>query len=87
MLRHFSGLFMLSLPFLCTLLVLVRVFGHDVLEVTPQRFYRRELGADLGNFFEGTIELVDVLENEFEALYQRSVPWTIGSHSGVQRCV
>jgi len=78
---------MLSLPFLCTLLALVRVLGHDVLEVTPQRFYGRELGADLGNFFKGTIELVDVLENEFEALHQRSVSWTIGPHSGVQRCV
>ena len=35
MFHHFSSLFVLGLPLLYALLVLVRVLGHDVLEVTP----------------------------------------------------
>lgn len=69
---------MFSLSLLCSFLVLVWVFGHDVLEVAPKRFHGREFGANLGDFFEGTIELVDVLQDEFEALDRRSVQETLG---------
>lgn len=64
---------MFGLPLLCTLLILVRVLGHDVLEMAPQRFNRGEFSADLSDFLEGSIQLVDVLEDEFEALEARSV--------------
>lgn len=68
MFRHFSGLFVLSLPLLCTLLVLIRVLGHDILEMAPQRFDGGKFSADLGDFLEGAVQLVDVLEDEFETL-------------------
>lgn len=54
---------MLCLSLLRALLVLIRVLRHDVLKVTPERLYGRELGADLSNFFQGAVELVDVLED------------------------
>lgn len=73
MLRHFCSFFVLRLPLLCALLVLIRIFSHDVLEVTPKRFNGREFGTDLGNFFQGTVQLVDVLEDELETLEDRSV--------------
>lgn len=52
---------MLCRTFLCISLLLVRIFRHDILKVAPERLYRRELVTDLGDFFEGAIELVDVL--------------------------
>lgn len=56
---------MLRVPFLRPFLRLVGVFGHDVLKVAPERLYGRELGAHLRDFFEGAVQLVDVLEDEF----------------------
>lgn len=63
MFSHFRSLLVLCLSLLRALLVLIRVLGHDVLKVTPERLYGRELGADLSNFFQGAVELVDVLED------------------------
>jgi hypothetical protein len=40
-----------------------RIFGHDVFEVTPQRFHRCKFVADGYDFFERAIELVDILED------------------------
>lgn len=64
---------MLGLTLLRALLALVLILGHDILKVTPQRFDGCKLSADLGDFFERAVQLVDVLEYGFEALEARSV--------------
>jgi hypothetical protein len=60
--------FTLRSPLLCAFLRLVRIFRHDVLELTPECFDGRELVSDLCNFFEGAVQFVNVLEDELETL-------------------
>lgn len=45
-LGYFRFALMFSCTFLCAFGLLIRVLGHDVLKVTPQRFDGRELVAD-----------------------------------------
>lgn len=82
MLRHFSIL-MLCLPLWRALLVLALILGHDVLKVTPQRLDGRELGADLRDFLERAVQLVDVLQDELETLRDRLVS---GCHACTAVC-
>lgn len=75
-----SSCFSLCLPLfrpllgiLSVLLGSIRILGHHILKLTPQRFDRRELVADRDHFFEGSIQLVYVLEYGFETLWGESV--------------
>jgi hypothetical protein len=60
----------LRCPLLRGLLPFIWILGHDVLKVTPQRLDGRKFVADLSDFLERSIQLVDVLENHFEGLRQ-----------------
>jgi hypothetical protein len=64
-LRHLCLALVFRRTFMRTLLLLVRVLGHDVLKVTPQRLDGRELVSDRCDFFERAIQLVDVLQDDF----------------------
>ena len=45
---------------------LLRILGHDVLKVTPQRLDGRKLVSDLCDFLERSIEFIYILQDEFE---------------------
>jgi hypothetical protein len=78
--------FPLGLPFfrplpsmLSLLFSSVRILGHYILKLTPQRLDRRELVADGDHFFERSIQLVYVLKDGFETLWDGSGLGLVGN--------
>lgn len=64
---------MLCSSLLCAILLFTRILSHDILKMTPQRLDRRELVANLRDFFKRTVELVDILQDKLKTLSSRSV--------------
>jgi hypothetical protein len=59
---------MLRLALVSGLMAVVRILGHDVLKVAPERLDGRKFRADLSDFLQRTVQLVDVLQHKLKAL-------------------
>jgi hypothetical protein len=68
MLRSLRFAFILCLALVRRPVALVRILGHDVLKVAPKRLNGRKLGANLRDFLERAVQLVDVLQDQLKAL-------------------
>jgi hypothetical protein len=59
---------MLRLALVSSLMAVVRILGHDVLKVAPERLDGGKFRADLSDFLQRTVQLVDVLQHKLKAL-------------------